>query len=306
MHDTVIVFHARNRLSPIVVDMVPAQDVSGSLRAHPTIPRRRASAQRPKSNWAGLAIAVVATALVLAPLFTLITPFVSPSFTNRNTPSGQLSIILAIVYKLRGDAAQWLSNSTLVTLSTVVVALLVGAPAGYVIARARARLVSVYSIVIFAMQSLPVILFVIPLFILFAGIGLVDNLFGLTVIYVGITISVAIWMMSAYIDSIPIELEEAAWLDGCSVRAGFFRVVLRNCLPGLLSTGIFTFVTAWNEYLIALVFLKSPSNLTLPIGLQMGRSPGLTLVILIPPLLIFLVFNRYFSLGGISGSLAGR
>ena len=97
----------------------------------------------------------------------------------------------------------------------------------------------------------------IPLFVLFAEFGLVDNLTGLTIIYVGSTMSVAIWMMAAYYDSIPINLEEAAWMDGCSVFGGFLRVVLRNSLPGILSTAIFSFLLAWNDYLVALVFLRT-------------------------------------------------
>jgi multiple sugar transport system permease protein len=265
-----------------------------------------------RGQWWRFVVVLIITAITLYPLFSVLAPIFLPGAGNSapgrgadgsNAPSQLLTFFAVFQYS---PALQWLTNSLIVTLSTVAVAILVGAPAGYVIARARNRAVSVYGIVIFALQSLPVILFVIPLFVLFAGIGLVDNLFGLTVIYVGISMSVAVWMMAAYIGTIPIELEEAAWIDGSSVFGGFFRVVLRNSLPGILSTAIFTFLTAWNEYMIAVIFLKSTSNLTLPIGLQMGRSPALTLVILLPPVLIFALLNRYFSVGGIGGSLAGR
>ena len=111
--------------------------------------------------------------------------------------------------------AYWLQNSLLVTLGTVVVSVIVAAPAGYVLSRGRSRAVSGYSLLLFVIQSLPVITAVIPLFILFANLGLVDNLIGLTIVYVGTSMSVATWMMAAYMDSIPIILEEAAWIDGC-------------------------------------------------------------------------------------------
>ena len=88
-----------------------------------------------------------------------------------------------------------------------------------------------------------------------------DNLFGLAIVYVSITISVATWMMAAYIDTIPVALEEAAWIDGCSVFGGFVRIVLRNSLPGILSTAIFAFLLAWNDFLIAVVFLRSRRQL---------------------------------------------
>jgi multiple sugar transport system permease protein len=209
----------------------------------------------------------------------------------------------------------WLTNSLLVTVVTVVIAVVVAAPAGYVLSRARNKLVSGYSLILFVVQSLPVVTAVIPLFILFAQIGLVDNLVGVTIIYVGATMSVAIWMMAAYFDSIPITLEEAAWMDGASVFGSFTRVVLRNSLPGILSTAIFSFLLAWNDYLIAVVFLRSDGNYTLPVGLETffqqnatnwGLVMAVAVVMMLPPVLLFAFLNRYFSVGGIGGSLAGK
>jgi multiple sugar transport system permease protein len=209
----------------------------------------------------------------------------------------------------------WLANSLLVTIVTVVISVTVAAPAGYVLSRGRSRLVSGYSLILFIVQSLPVVTAVIPLFILFAQIGLVDNLAGVTIIYVGSTMSVAIWMMAAYFDSIPITLEEAAWMDGCSVFGSFTRIVLRNSLPGVLSTAIFAFLLAWNDYLVAVVFLRSDQNYTLQIGLQTffqqnqtnwGLVMAVAVVMMLPPVLLFAALNKYFSVGGIGGSLAGR
>jgi multiple sugar transport system permease protein len=209
----------------------------------------------------------------------------------------------------------WLRNSLTVTTVTMAVAVVVAAPAGYVLSRARSRLVSGYSLTLFIVQSLPVITAVIPLFILFARLGLVDNLAGLIIIYVGATMSVAIWMMAAYYDSIPVALEGAAWIDGASVFRSFTRIVLRNSLPGILSTAIFSFLLAWNDYLIAVVFLRSDPNYTLPIGLETffqqnqtnwGLVMAVAVIMMAPPIALFTVLNKYFSLGGIGGSLAGR
>jgi multiple sugar transport system permease protein len=165
------------------------------------------------------------------------------------------------------------------------------------------------------MQSLPIITSVVPLFILFAGMGLVDNLLGITIIYVGSTMTVATWMMAAYFDSIPISLEEASWIDGCSVFGSFTKVVLRNSLPGILSTAIFAFLLAWNDYLVAIVFLRSNEIFTLPMGVQSFFQQNATdwtsvmalaVVMMLPPIIVFATLNRYFSVGGIGGSLAGR
>src|SRR5690606_30167705 len=175
---------------------------------------------------------------------------------------------------------------------TVVIALAVATPAGYVLSRGRGRLVSGFSLVLFIVQSLPLVTAVIPLFILFARLGLVDNLSGVTIVYVGMTMSVAIWMMAAYYDSIPVTLEEAAWLDGCSVFGGFLRSVLRNSPPGILSTAIFSFLLSWNDYLVALVFLRSDFVYTLPVGLQSffqqnatswGLVMAIAVVMMLPP-----------------------
>jgi ABC-type glycerol-3-phosphate transport system permease component len=114
----------------------------------------------------------------------------------------------------------------------------------------------------------PVITAIVPLFSLSAAIGLADNLIGLVIVYVGSTMS----MMAAYFDSIPHALEEAARVDGCSVFGSFTKIVLRNSLPGILSTAIFGFHLAWNDYLVALVFIRSANIFTLPIGLHTSSS----------------------------------
>ena len=209
----------------------------------------------------------------------------------------------------------WLQNSLLVALATVVVSVIVAAPAGYVLSRGRSRMVSGYALLLFVIQSLPVITAVIPLFILFANLGLVDTLTGLIIVYVGASMSVATWMMAAYMDSIPVTLEEAAWIDGASVFGSFMRIVLRNSLPGILSTAIFTFLLSWNDYLVAVVFLRTETSYTMPVGLQSffqqnvtdwGAVMAVAVIMLLPPVLVFAVLNRYFSVGGIGGSLAGR
>lgn len=181
--------------------------------------------------------------------------------------------------------------------------------------RARGGAVSLYSMLIFIIQSFPIVVFIIPLFIMLSRIGLVDTLAGVSIIYVASSVSVACWMMAAYFDSIPTDLEEAAWIDGCSMFGAFLRIVLPNSLPGILSTAIYGFLVAWNDYLVALVFLRTDSRFTLPVGLQTffqqnqtdwGPVMACAVIMLAPPVIIFALLNRFFSIGGIGGSLAGR
>jgi multiple sugar transport system permease protein len=265
-----------------------------------------------RGQWGRFALILVITAFILIPVFVTVFLAVTP-----NPQTGQTGITFGNFVYVFGQTATltWLGNSLTVTLASVVVAVVVAAPAGYVLSRGRSKLVSGYSLLLFVVQSLPVITSVVPLFILFANLGLVDNLLGIGIIYVGASMSVATWMMAAYFDSIPISLEEAAWIDGTSVFGSFTRVVLRNSLPGVLSTAIFTFLLAWNDYLVAIVFLRSTDSFTLPMGLQSffqqnatdwGSVMAVAVVMMLPPVIVFATLNKYFSVGGIGGSLAGR
>lgn len=263
---------------------------------------------RSRGRWWRFALILVITGFTLLPIVAIVTSALGIGSRGGGRAAGGWAILQNFIGIFQyGPAMTWFGNSLMVTGATVLVSVAVGAPAGYVLSRARNSLVSGYALVIFIAQSLPAIMLVVPLFILFAKLGLVDSLVGITVIYVGSTVSVAVWMFAAYFDSIPVSLEEAAWIDGCSVAGGFARVVLRNSLPGVLSTAIFSFLLAWNEYLIALVFLRSDGNYTLALGLEAsGHSPALAVVMMLPPLAIFVFLNRYFSVGGIGGALAGR
>lgn len=266
-----------------------------------------------RGHWWRFVIILIVTAIALVPILAVVALSLQPSLGSTTTSPVTFENFLKIFRQT--DVLIWLENSLMVTGITVVVAVGVAAPAGYVLSRGRSRLVSGFSLTLFVVQSLPVVTAVIPLFILFARLGLVDNLTGVTVIYVGMTMSVAIWMMAAYYDSIPISLEEAAWMDGCSVFGSFRRVVLRNSLPGILSTAIFAFLLAWNDYLVALVFLRSNPVYTLPVGLETffqqnatnwGLVMAVAVVMMLPPTILFGALNKYFSVGGIGGSLAGQ
>lgn len=265
-----------------------------------------------RGQWWRFVLILFITAVTVIPIAAVVYLSLLPGLGSATTGITLENFVLVFS---QTNVDYWLENSLGVTIVTVIISLAVAAPAGYVLSRVRNRLVSGYSLTLFIVQSLPVVTAVIPLFMLFSTLGLVDNLGGVTIIYVGSTLSVAIWMMAAYYDSIPISLEEAAWMDGCSLFGGFVRVVLRNALPGVLSTAIFCFLLAWNDYLISVVFLRSDVNYTLPVGLQTffqqnatnwGPVMAVAVIMMLPPVILFAALNRYFSVGGIGGALAGR
>lgn len=266
-----------------------------------------------RGQWWRFALIAVITVIMLVPVVVVIWLALRPSTLSNSSAFLTLENFTYVFSNTK--TLTWLGNSLAVTLSTVLVSVVVAAPAGYVLSRGKSRAVGSYSLLLFVVQSLPVITSVIPLFILFAKLGLVDSLLGLGIIYVGASMSVATWMMAAYMDSIPITLEEAAWIDGASLFGGFVRIVLRNSLPGVLSTAIFTFLVSWNDYLVAIVFMRSDDRFTLPLGVQSffqqnvtdwGSVMAVAVVMLAPPVIVFAALNKYFSVGGIGGSLAGQ
>ena len=265
--------------------------------------------RRDRWKWLRFLVALVVTAVALAPIAVIfVLAFRAPGRGNGFLGLSAETLIDVFRYS---DTARWLANSLAVTLSTVAVCIVVAAPAGYVISRGRSRLLSGYALLLFVVQSLPVITAVIPLFILFVGLHLVDSLLGLTIIYVGSSLTVATWMIASYMDSIPASLDEAAWLDGVSTFGVFRRIVLPNSWPGVLSTAIFTFLLSWNDYLVAVVFLRSQSKYTLPVALDIfgpGSAAGssVALVAMAPAILLFAIGHRYFSVGGIGGALVGE
>ncbi len=269
--------------------------------------------RKSKGRWLRFLIVLVITIVALVPVAVVVILAIRPG-TDSTSHAAVTFENFSDVFK-NTDTLKWLRNSLVVTLSVVVVSVVVAAPAGYVLSRGRGRTVAGYSLLLFVVQSLPVITAVIPLFILFAKIHLVDSLTGLAIIYVGASMSVAVWMMAAYMDSIPRSLEEAAWIDGASVFGSFTRIVLRNSLPGILSTAIFTFLVSWNDYLVAIVFIRTETKFTLPLGVESffqqnvtdwGSVMAVACVMMAPPVLVFAFLNRYFSVGGIGGSLAGQ
>lgn len=271
------------------------------------------SVKRGKPVWRYTIIIFLFTGLALVPIGVTVWEAFKPQLSSTSHAVFTWSNF-SYIFSQTG-VFTWLRNSLIVTAATVVLAVVVACPAGYVLSIVCSKAINGYALLLFVGQSFPVIVSAVPLFILFSHVNLDDTLLGVAIIYVCSSISVATWMMAAYIDTVPVSLEESGWIDGCSLYAGFLKIVLRNCLPGILSTAIFAFLIAWNDFLIAVVFLRSSSNFTLPLGLetffsenttQWGYVMALSVIVMIPPIIIFTLLHRYFSIGGIGGALGGH
>lgn len=208
----------------------------------------------------------------------------------------------------------YLRNSILTALGSTALSLAAAVPAGYALSRFRGGLLSTYASALFAFQMFPIILALIPLFIVFRTLGLIDNLLSVMIVYSVLNLPFATWMARSYFDTIPRELEEAAQIDGCNHYSAFFLIVLPLTGPGLAATSIFAFLMAYNEFFVANVFLRSQDTVTLPVGIQMfmqqfstdwGSLMAASTLMMVPTLILFLFIQKFITHGAISGAVKG-
>jgi multiple sugar transport system permease protein len=209
--------------------------------------------------------------------------------------------------------AAW--NSTKVAVATALLTTLIGLPAAYVLARQKGWISKLGLGWILLSQMFPLILIIIPLFLLLLKLHLNNSHTGLVFVYVVWTLPFILWMLQSYVRGIPRELEEAAMVDGAS-RLYVLRTVIAPLLaPGIVVTALFAFISAWNELFFALVLLQTPSLTTLPLRLaqfvgiegivRLGPLAASALLATLPSLLLFTVIQRWLTRGLMSGAVKG-
>ncbi|MFE1028804.1 carbohydrate ABC transporter permease [Streptomyces sp. NPDC058818] len=207
---------------------------------------------------------------------------------------------------------KFLVNSALVSLGTVALTLVAAVPGAYAVSRLRFFGHRQVSALFLAVYMFPATLLAVPLFVIFAKIGLSSSLVGLAVVYVAQTVPVSIYMLKNYLVTIPASIEEAAALDGCSRLQTVRKVILPLALPSLMATGLYVFMIAWNEFLFALLFLAAdPGQWTVSLGLAQ-LSNGIevpktilmagSVVLTIPVVLLFFAAERLLTEGLTSGA----
>ncbi len=166
------------------------------------------------------------------------------------------------------EFGSYLTNSVIVTAVSVAIALILGTQAAYVLARFRLR-AGMHRYVGFSLlmvRLLPPIVIIIPLFLVAQQFGLLNTQLSLIIVYAAFNVTIVVWMMESFFREIPIDLEEAAMVDGDTRFAAFRRIVLPLAAPGLVATGIFAVITTYNEFLFALVLTSTPAAETMPVG----------------------------------------
>ncbi len=204
------------------------------------------------------------------------------------------------------DLLPALWNSFLVSTMVVVFNLLIGVPAAYAMAkiRFRGRNASVYFIL--STRVIPDIALVVPFFLVIRNLGLLDNILSLVITYLAVTVPFTVFILISYFESLPDELDKAARVDGCSRLRTLTHVFLPLALPSLVAVVLFTFLTSWNEFLLALMFTQTSASQTLPIIIASFTSDftisfsfinAAGVVAIVPPVILAIVFERYLVSG---------
>ena len=197
----------------------------------------------------------------------------------------------------------FLWNSFYVSLATTILGVIIAVPAAYAFSRFRfpGRTFLFFSVLV--RNMFPAVVFLMPLFLLMRWLGLVNTHGALILTYLTFGLPLSIWLLKGFYDNIPIELEQAARIDGATRFQAFLLIVMPLSSPGIIATSIFSFITAWNEYVYAYTFINSESSMTLPVGLQRFFSefatdwPGLmaaSFIMSVPVVVLFLILQKYF------------
>ncbi|MER6524181.1 carbohydrate ABC transporter permease [Streptomyces sp. NPDC001508] len=204
-------------------------------------------------------------------------------------------------------------NSLLAALGAAVIAVLIGTPMAYVVARRRTALSRAATGWVVVSQAFPFVLVIIPLFLVLKSLRLIDSLAGLILVYVVWALPFALWMLTGYVRAVPAELEEAAAVDGAGRLRTLVSVTAPLLAPGIVATALFAFVTAWNEFFFALVLLKTPEKQTLPVvlthfigaegALDLGPLAAAASLATLPSLLVFALIQRRITGGMLAGAV---
>ncbi|MEV2210203.1 carbohydrate ABC transporter permease [Streptomyces sp. NPDC050997] len=204
-------------------------------------------------------------------------------------------------------------NSLLAALGAALIAVLIATPLAYVMARHRTRLARAATGWVVVGQAFPLVLVIIPLFLVLKNLRLINSLAGLVMVYVVWALPFALWMLVGYVRAVPAELEEAAAVDGAGRLRTLVSVTAPLLAPGIVATGLFAFITAWNEFFFALVLLKTPEKQTLPVVLthfigaegvaDLGPLAAASFLATLPSLVVFAIIQRRITGGMMAGAV---
>jgi raffinose/stachyose/melibiose transport system permease protein len=213
-----------------------------------------------------------------------------------------------------GQFGRGFINSILLSVTTVIIVLICSSLAGYVLAGQKVRTWPIIMVYLAMAMTVPIQLFIFPLYSVVASLNLTDNVFVVGIILAAINIPFATFLMHTFFLNVPAELEEAALVDGVNTCQLVTRILLPIVRPGLITVGVIVGLNAWNEFLISSTFLQNPSNQTLTLGFltmngtfstQLGTMMAGALILIVPVLAVFIALQRFVVDGMASGAVKG-
>ena len=217
----------------------------------------------------------------------------------------------ALVFDSPYHLGQKLLNSTIVSFVTVAIAIPIATGAAYSFSRFRMRGERMMFVMILATQFVPAVVIVLPFFLLFRDLGILDTRIGLVLVNLSIVTPFAIWMIKGFIDGIPRDTEEAALVDGSSRLQVIRNIVLPMAAPGIVTAAIFCFIIAWNDFLFALI-LTTNKAVTLTVGLALFQAEegdlwnllaAAGIIIMVPMFVLALIIQKHFVQGMTMGAV---
>ena len=208
----------------------------------------------------------------------------------------------------------WMRNSILISFVVTATGVVLAALAGYAFSRFKFRAKNFGLLSLLVTQMFPATMLLLPMYIMLVKLGLINTFLGVIIIYSSTALPFCIWTMKGYYDTIPVSLEEAARIDGCTQFAAFYKVVIPLASPALVIVALFSFMTSWAEYVVAAQVLQDSDLWTLPVGLQtfqanMSTEWGLyaaaSLIVSIPVVILFLALSKFLVSGLTLGSVKG-
>lgn len=265
-----------------------------------------------------LAIGQVLLALIiLLPFFWMVSvslkpgaePFAIPAKLWPDNPT-----LENYVTAFRPEFRVYFLNSVVVSLSTVAIVVSLALLAAYTFTRNQTRVILFLMALVIAAQMFPASAIIIPIYKLMKDANLLNTYASLILAYITVTLPVAIWMLRAFMARLPVELDEAAAVDGCGPFRTFFSIILPLCRPGIVATAVFVLIVTWQEFLFALSFTSTKDMRTLPVGMndfigqygiRYGELMASSVLISIPVVAVFFLLQRQFVAGLTAGAVKG-
>lgn len=297
----------------MTMQLDPVIDRRPSAPAAHRQPRRRRPAVDRSKLWRIYLPLLAYLLFTLVPFYWMVVFAVRPAGSNDPLPWPITTEHFDTVWNGIGFGG-YFRNSVYVAVATLVAVTVFALCGGYALARFRFRGRRAVMLVLLCTQFVPGVMLLIPLFEIFRNLGLVNNLLSLVIAETTFQLPLATILMSGFIANVPMELEEAAMVDGCSRLRGFLAVVLPLLRPAIVAVGSFAFIGSWNNFLFALMFINDQDKFTVPVGLDytlgefsvdFGALAAGGVVAAVPVVLIFAVIQRYLVQGLSAGAVKG-